>query len=92
MLYFLTNGIENGEEWRVLERLTLAEFREKMVDELGYYTRDLTIDELIDEAIRHYEDSVYSFVAMNRKDAGEVLASWGIEKSEIKKLFEEMKK
>lgn len=91
MLYFLTNGIENGEEWRVLERRTLAEFRQDMVEELGYYTLELTIDELIDEAIEHYGSSVYSFVARNRKDAVEVLASWGIEASEIKKLFEEMK-
>ena len=35
MIYFLTNGINNGKEWRTLERLTLAEFRQNMVDELG---------------------------------------------------------
>ena len=91
MIYFLTNGIDNGEEWHTLERLTLAQFRQDMVDELGYYTQDLTTDELIDEAIKHYESSNYSYVASNKKDAAEVLESWGIEKNEIKKLFEEMK-
>lgn len=90
MFYFLTNGIDNGEDYRILERLTLAEFRQKMVDELGYYTQDLTIDELVDEAIKHYESSEYSYIARNKKDAAEVLESWGIEKSEIKKLFKEL--
>ena len=90
MFYFLTSGRNNGEEYRILERLTLTEFQLKMVDELGYYTQDLTTDELIDEAIKHYEMSNYSFVARNKKDAAEVLESWGIEKEEIKKLFKEL--
>ena len=90
MFYFLTSGRNNGEEYRILERLTLTEFQQKMVDELGYYTQDLTTDELIDEAIKHYEMSEYSYIASNRKDAVEVLESWSIEKDEIKKLFKEL--
>ena len=90
MIYFLTNGINNGKEWRTLERLTLAEFRQNMVDELGYYTQDLTIDELIDEAIKHYESSNYSYVASNKKNTVEVLTDWGLSQSEIKKLFDEL--
>lgn len=90
MFYFLTSGRSNGEDYRILERLTLAEFRQKMVDELGYYTQDLTTEQLIDESIKHYEMSEYSYIASNKKDAAEVLEGCGIEKDEIKKLFKEL--
>lgn len=61
-----------------------------MIDELGWYITDLSVDELIDEIDAEYECSDWSFVARNKKDAIEVLRSWEIAEDEIKELFKDI--
>ena len=63
MLYFLTSGINTKQ----LEAYTLTSLRSKMIDEFGWYTTDLSVDELIHETVAKYECSDWSFVARNKK-------------------------
>ena len=86
MPYFLTSDTHTKQ----LEAYTLSSLRAKMIDELGWYITDLSVDELIDEIIKHYENSCWSFVARNKKDAIEVLRSWEIAENEIEELFKDI--
>ena len=86
MLYFLSSDTHKKQ----LEAYTLTSLRAKMIDELGWYITDLSVDELIDEIDAEYECSDWSFVARNKKDAIEVLRSWEIAENEIKELFKDI--
>ena len=87
MLYFLTSDTHTKQ----LEAYTVKHLRVDMIYELGWHTTNLTTKQLIDEIGKHYENSDWSFVAWNKKDAIEVLKDWGISSKEIKQLFKEMK-
>ena len=86
MLYFLTSDTHTNQ----LEAYTLTSLRAEMIDELGWYITDLSVDELIDKIDAEYENSVWSFVARNKKDAVEVLRDWGVAEDEIRELFKDI--
>ena len=86
MLYFLTSDTHTKQ----LEAYTLTSLRAEMIDELGWYITDLSVDELIDKIDAEYENSVWSFVARNKKDAVEVLRDWGVAEDEIRELFKDI--
>ena len=86
MLYFLTSDTFTKQ----LEAYTVKHLRADMIDELGWYITDLSVDELIHEIDAKYECSDWSFVARNKKDAIEVLRSWEIAEDEIKELFKDI--
>ena len=86
MLYFLTSDTFTKQ----LEAYTVASLRAEMIDGLGWYITDLTTKQLIDEINKRYENSTWSFVAWNKKDAIETLKDWNISDKDIKQLFEDI--
>ena len=86
MLYFLTSDAYTAQ----LEAYTVKHLRGDMINLLGWYITDLTTKQLIDEIDKQYENTDWSFVAWNKKDAIEALKNWGVSNKEIKQLFEDI--